>query len=51
LAHPSVVSIIPGSVSPAQVHQNIEWLQREIPADLWAELKAEGLLHPDAPTP
>lgn len=51
LAHPSVVSIIPGSVSPAQVHQNIEWLQREIPTDLWAELKAEGLLHRDAPTP
>jgi D-threo-aldose 1-dehydrogenase len=23
----------------------------EIPDDLWAELKAEGLMHPDAPTP
>jgi len=51
LAHPSVVSIIPGAVSPEQVHQNIEWLRREIPGSLWAELKAEGLLHPEAPTP
>lgn len=51
LAHPSVVSVIPGAVSPEQVHQNIEWLQREIPGEFWSELKAEGLLHPEAPTP
>lgn len=51
LGHPSVAAIIPGAVSPAQVGQNITMVQVAIPADLWAELKAEGLLHPDAPVP
>jgi len=26
-------------------------LQLDIPAALWADLKREGLLHPEAPTP
>lgn len=51
LAHPAVASVIPGAVSPAQVQQNVEHLRAPIPADLWLELKANGLLHPDATTP
>ncbi len=49
--HPSVASIIPGPNSPEQVRANLDWMRLEIPPDLWAELKAEGLLRPDAPTP
>jgi hypothetical protein len=33
------------------VRQNLAWMHRDIPAALWAELEAEGLLRPDAPTP
>jgi D-threo-aldose 1-dehydrogenase len=51
LGHSSVAAIIPGAVSPAQVEQNFSAMQVAIPADLWAELKSESLLHPDAPVP
>lgn len=51
LAHPQVVSVIPGANAPAQVEENIANMCHPIPRDLWAELKHESLLHPDAPTP
>lgn len=51
LHHPVVASIIPGANAPEQVRKNLEWLRWEIPTQLWAELKAEGLLHPEAPVP
>jgi D-threo-aldose 1-dehydrogenase len=51
LAHPLVASVIPGPHSPAEARQNFEWMAAPVPADLWAELKAEGLLRADAPTP
>ncbi len=51
LAHPLVAAVIPGPNSPEQAGRNLEWFQAPIPADLWAELKAEGLLLPHAPTP
>lgn len=51
LAHPQVVSVIPGANAPEQVWQNIGHMNHAIPADLWAELKQESLLRPDAPTP
>jgi D-threo-aldose 1-dehydrogenase len=51
LGHPAVAAIIPGAVAPAEVECNLAHLRTPIPADLWAELKAEGLLHPDAPVP
>jgi D-threo-aldose 1-dehydrogenase len=50
LCHPLVASVIPGAVSPEQVRQNIELMRVEVPAGLWAELKADGLLRADAPT-
>jgi D-threo-aldose 1-dehydrogenase len=37
--------------APAEVAQNIETFAPPIPADFWAELKQEGLLRADAPTP
>ena len=51
LHHPLVASVIPGAVSPEQVRRNLELMRIDIPQDLWAELKAEGLLRADAPTP
>ncbi len=51
LAHPAVVSVIPGAMSPEEVTRNIATLEAKIPNAFWADLKAEQLLHPDAPTP
>lgn len=51
LANPLVASIIPGAIAPEHVQSNVKLLQQPIPAAFWAELKAEGLLREDAPTP
>jgi len=51
LGHPQVSAIIPGAMAPFHIDSTLELYQKPIPADLWAELKAEGLLHPEAPTP
>ncbi len=51
LAHPGVASVIPGMGSPAQVRQAMTWLTASIPDALWRDLRSEGLLHSDAPTP
>jgi len=51
LAHPQVSAIIPGAHKPEFIQSNIQNYQYPIPADLWAELKAENLLRQDAPTP
>ena len=50
-AHPAVATTIPGAASVAEVEDNVRLLQEEIPAALWAELKAEELLPAAAPTP
>ncbi|MDA0333947.1 MAG: aldo/keto reductase [bacterium] len=51
LAHPAVAAIIPGGFQPEHVRQNLAFYGTTVPADLWTELKAEGLLRADAPTP
>jgi D-threo-aldose 1-dehydrogenase len=51
LGHPAVATVIPGTRSSAEVAQNVEIFAPEVSADFWAELKHEGLLRPDAPTP
>ena len=51
LAHPLVAAAIPGATRPEYVTGNVQRLQTPVPADLWAELKAEGLLRADAPVP
>lgn len=51
LGHPAVAGIIPGAVSAEEVEQNLAYFQKKIPADCWAELKAEGLIRADAPVP
>jgi len=51
LAHPAVVSVIPGADSAEQVRTNLQWMRITIPPALWGALKAEGLVRSDSPTP
>ena len=51
LAHPVVATVIPGARSAAEQTENAALAGRTIPSDLWHELKAEGLVCADAPTP
>ncbi len=51
LGHPCVKTVVPGAVSAAEVQSNVALLEREIPAELWSDLRSEGLIRPDAPLP
>jgi D-threo-aldose 1-dehydrogenase len=51
LAHPAIVSVIPGARSLAEVEENARMVEFPIPAALWAELKDTGLIAAAAPTP
>lgn len=51
LGHPNVMSVIPGAQRAVEVHSNLAASQADIPVELWADLKKEGLLREDAPTP
>jgi D-threo-aldose 1-dehydrogenase len=51
LAHPAVVAIIPGAAKASEVTQNVASLETPIPTAFWADLKSQGLLEQDAPTP
>ncbi len=49
LMHPAVVSVIPGAITPAEVGGNVDSMSTAIPAQLWRDLRSEGLLRADAP--
>ncbi|MGE3540994.1 MAG: aldo/keto reductase [Candidatus Tectimicrobiota bacterium] len=51
LAHPAIVSVIPGARSVAEVEDNVRLLAYPIPTALWDELKQERLIDATAPTP
>jgi D-threo-aldose 1-dehydrogenase len=51
LAHPAVKTIVVGYRSAAEVAENAAWARLPIPAALWDDLRQEGLLRADAPTP
>jgi D-threo-aldose 1-dehydrogenase len=50
-AHPVVATVIPGARTAAEVRENAAMMTAPIPAGLWADLKREGLLPADVPTP
>ncbi len=50
LAHPSVATVVVGARTPAEVDDNLEMIDLEIPSELWAALKEQGLLREEAPT-
>ena len=49
LAHPAVLSVIPGMATPDQVTDATHWLDMTIPDALWSDLRGEGLIRTDAP--
>jgi D-threo-aldose 1-dehydrogenase len=51
LAHPVVASVVAGVRSVAHLEEYPELMATPIPTDLWAELKAEGVIRHEAPTP
>lgn len=51
LAHPAVVSVVPGLAGPEQVEHTLRLYQRAIPEVFWQDLRRNGLLRDDAPTP
>ncbi|MBV8566371.1 MAG: aldo/keto reductase [Methylobacteriaceae bacterium] len=51
LGHPAVSTTIPGAVAPQEIARNKQLMTTPIPADLWAELKHEGLMPAEAPVP
>jgi D-threo-aldose 1-dehydrogenase len=51
LGHRAVASVVLGGQSPQEVERNMAALSTDVPAALWADLKAEHLLDADAPVP
>jgi len=50
LLHPAHLTVIPGGQGVTEMKGNLTAAQAEIPAALWVDLKAKGLLREDAPT-
>ena len=50
LLHPAVVSVVPGGQGRDEMASNLRAAAAEIPAALWDDLKAQGLMRADAPT-
>ena len=49
--HPAVANVLVGARTAAEVQDAVAMLGRPVPADLWTELVAEGLLPDHIPTP
>ena len=50
-AHPAVVSLIAGVRRISHLDEYPELMRRRIPDALWADLRGEGLIEPEAPVP
>lgn len=50
LQHPAIVSVIPGAQGVVEVEANARAALAVIPAQLWTDLKDQGLMRADAPT-
>lgn len=51
LAHPQVVSVIPGCSTLDEVRRTTLWMHQRIPSELWDALRSAELLDVDAPIP
>lgn len=51
LAHPAVVSVIPGSTRPAHANEDLAALSKVIPMAFWNDLRQQGLINAQAPVP
>ncbi|MFD8378484.1 aldo/keto reductase [Streptomyces sp. NPDC059679] len=50
-SHPSTVNVTLGMRDREQVSRNVELHRRGVPEGLWDDLRAQGLIRPDVPTP
>jgi len=51
LAHPAVVSVIPGLSSASRVEITVEQMNINIPSEFWQTLQDTGILYPEVPVP
>ena len=51
LAHPAVAAVLPGPRNVQEIEENAELMRYPIPPALWADLRNNKLIRPDAPTP
>ncbi len=51
LAHPAIVSVIPGAMNSDEQRANMAAIHEPITVEFWQDLKAQGLLRQDAPVP
>ena len=51
MAHPTIATTIPGAKTPSEFAENLRLFQTSIPAALWADLRAEGLIPGECPIP
>ena len=49
--HEAVATTIPGARSAEEIQDNVRLIEQPIHDDFWAELKAEGLIASETPTP
>ena len=51
LGHPAVAATLSGCRLPEEIEDNLNMVRFPVPASLWSDLKAEGLIPEQAPTP
>lgn len=51
LAHPAVATVIPGAQTVGELEQNISMVKSHISTSLWSDMRNEGLIPKEAPTP
>ena len=51
LAHPAVVSVIPGASRPERIAEDYAALNTVVPDSFWREMRDQHLVSPDAPLP
>ncbi|WP_017591504.1 aldo/keto reductase [Nocardiopsis potens] len=49
LLHPAVASVVVGMRSPGEVRRNLESFGADVPAEVWSDLRTEGLIDERAP--
>jgi D-threo-aldose 1-dehydrogenase len=51
LGHPAIACVLVGCRTAAEMEEDVALFELDLPAGLWEELRAEGLLPADAPVP
>jgi len=51
LAHPAVVTVVPGPSTARQVEAVADWFRKPIPAGVWTAFREAGVISAEAPVP